>query len=249
MILLTDAISQSSNFCWIVLDETTYYISAFAVDSNGTIIDVQTNSITTAFFYSKYQRVEYITSDRYQRIDTWYKWNYNTAFEMKVRMTSAYSWSSNQMWPWWDMWSQSDYNSIQFVFWTTSSTNVNNRFWWSIVALNWNNTSVNVDYTVHTDKNKFTLNWTQMTRTWSVWTFSSTDNNLRLLQVANKYWEEWFVWRTYYAKIRDNGTLIRDFVPAYRKSDNVIWMVEKVSKTFYTNKWSWTFGKWSNIPR
>lgn len=32
-----------------VLDETTYYISAFAVDSNGTIIDVQGMSITTDF--------------------------------------------------------------------------------------------------------------------------------------------------------------------------------------------------------
>ena len=49
MILLTDSISQSSNFCVIVLDETTYYISAFAVDSNGTIIDVQGMSITTSF--------------------------------------------------------------------------------------------------------------------------------------------------------------------------------------------------------
>lgn len=51
MILLTDSISQSSNFCVIVLDETTYYITAFAVDSNNTVISSQTASITTDFWW------------------------------------------------------------------------------------------------------------------------------------------------------------------------------------------------------
>lgn len=35
-----------------VLDETTYYISAFAVDSNGTIIDMQSMNITTDFMWT-----------------------------------------------------------------------------------------------------------------------------------------------------------------------------------------------------
>ena len=51
MILLTDVISQSSNFCVIVLDETTYYITAFAVDSNNTVISSQTASVTTDFWW------------------------------------------------------------------------------------------------------------------------------------------------------------------------------------------------------
>ena len=37
-------------FCCIVLDETTYYFSIFALDQNNTIIDVQSNSITTDFW-------------------------------------------------------------------------------------------------------------------------------------------------------------------------------------------------------
>lgn len=51
MILLTDVISQSSNFCWIVLDETTYYITAFAVDSNNAVISSQQTTITTDFWW------------------------------------------------------------------------------------------------------------------------------------------------------------------------------------------------------
>ena len=39
----------------------------------------------------------------------------------------------------------------------------------------------------------------------------------------------------YYTKILDNGTLVRDFVPVIRKSDNKPGMWDKVTRTFYTN--------------
>ena len=46
-----------------MLDETTYYISAFAVDSNGTIIDAQSNVITTDF--TIVQEFDFSTSDHW----------------------------------------------------------------------------------------------------------------------------------------------------------------------------------------
>jgi len=43
--------------------------------------------------------------------------------------------------------------------------------------------------------------------------------------------------RYYYVQIKDStGTLVRDFVPAKRNSDNVVGMYDTVSRTFFTNQ-------------
>ena len=51
----------------------------------------------------------------------------------------------------------------------------------------------------------------------------------------------------YYMQIYDNGTLVRDFVPCYRKSDNVIGLYDLVNDTFYTNAGSGTFTKGQDV--
>jgi hypothetical protein len=56
-----------------------------------------------------------------------------------------------------------------------------------------------------------------------------------------------FSWKLWYFKISESWTLVRDFVPCYRKSDSVIWMYDLVGKQFYTNAGSWTFTKWPNV--
>lgn len=56
-----------------------------------------------------------------------------------------------------------------------------------------------------------------------------------------------WAYKIYYCKIWNSWTLIRDFVPCYRKSDSVIWMYDKVNKTFYTNAGTWTFTKGSDV--
>lgn len=45
----------------------------------------------------------------------------------------------------------------------------------------------------------------------------------------------------YYAKILDSGVVIRDFVPCYRKSDNVVGMYDLVNDQFYTSAGSGRF--------
>ena len=45
----------------------------------------------------------------------------------------------------------------------------------------------------------------------------------------------------YSLKIYDNETLVRDFVPAMRKSDNVLGLYDKVEGKFYTNQGTGTF--------
>ena len=53
--------------------------------------------------------------------------------------------------------------------------------------------------------------------------------------------------RLYYLKMYTDGVKVRDYIPCYRKSDNVIGLYDLVSKTFYTNQGSGTFTKGNNI--
>ena len=47
--------------------------------------------------------------------------------------------------------------------------------------------------------------------------------------------------QVYYCKIEKNGTLVRDFIPCYRKSDNKPGMYDLVTDTFLTNAGSGEF--------
>ena len=49
------------------------------------------------------------------------------------------------------------------------------------------------------------------------------------------------MFRLYYAKIYNNGTLVRDFVPARRESDGVLGMYDLANGQFYTNAGTGTF--------
>ena len=83
-----------------VLDETTYYISAFAVDSNGIIINVQSSQITTDFWWKPTAN----TLARY-KLETDandYSWNWrnltnnNVSFVTQSWVKSAYfTWSAS----------------------------------------------------------------------------------------------------------------------------------------------------------
>ena len=53
--------------------------------------------------------------------------------------------------------------------------------------------------------------------------------------------------RLYFAQIWNNDTLIRDFIPCYRKSDEVIGLYDLIGNTFYTNSGSGTFNKGLNV--
>lgn len=57
-----------------------------------------------------------------------------------------------------------------------------------------------------------------------------------------------FKGRVYSCKIWNGDTLVRNFIPCYRKSDNVIGMYDLVSGTLYTNSGTGTFVKGANAP-
>ena len=55
------------------------------------------------------------------------------------------------------------------------------------------------------------------------------------------------LFRCYGAYIKQNGTLIRKFVPCYRKSDDEIGMYDIINNVFYPNAGTGTFTKGPNV--
>lgn len=74
---------------------------------------------------------------------------------------------------------------------------------------------------------------------------SSTSNQALYLLAMNENGAKWFFHgKLYYCHIWDNsGELVRNFIPCYRKSDNIIGMYEAVTGEFYENAGTGSFGK------
>ena len=92
----------------------------------------------------------------------------------------------------------------------------------------------------------FYIDWTKI---WTFTYYSFTESYNMYLFGWNNYWSarDLSSGAIYYFKIYESWTLVRDFVPCYRKSDSVIWLYDLVNKQFYTNAGSWTFTKWPNV--
>lgn len=92
-----------------------------------------------------------------------------------------------------------------------------------------------------------TLNWTTVSYvpqssypspTWTLKLFVSQ----RAGSITNHWWTRMYSFKRY-----DSWVLTQDLVPCYRKSDDVIWLYDLVNDQFYTNAWTWTFTKWSDV--
>ena len=228
------------NVSWLT-DWTTYYFTAFAVSQDGTTINMQSSSITTNFFLSKYQLLEYIQSN-----STWSwtssTWQYiNTGVAVNNKMKVVF-----KLWNWLNAWTSSNDAFSADTNWTTNWFGLiawyYNFYQWITCAHNFN------DWNIHTWE--FSQQW--LYKDWTLLTtpatYTFTWPNLCLFAL-NRNWaiSEHASLRIYYFKIYNNGVLVRDFIPVYRKSDNAIWLVDKVNKVFYPNQWSWSFTKWPNV--
>ena len=196
----------------IVLDETTYYITAFAVDSNNTVISSQTASVTTDFWWKpSANTLAYypLTSS-----STIYDQSWNgrtltnnwTQFWIYWWINCAYFQSANTKKLYWTLpltWNQNftinvyikrsgnsaiswnNWSQI-FVLWNTGSS------WWCFgtAIRNWNSEVTNknayVNYTRWTDKDS------SYTNTLNVW---------RMITVINNGWN---------IKMYENWVLIND---------------------------------------
>ena len=108
------------------------------------------------------------------------------------------------------------------------------------------NTSDNTLYNIELDKNKGIMNGESYT--FGENEFQS-EYNMLLLSCNTDGVAETRIpsAKIYYSKIYDNGTLVRDLIPCYRKSDSVIGLYDKVNKILYTNAGTGTFTKGEDI--
>lgn len=179
-----------------------------------------------------YQEVEYIQSSGTQYINTWFIVNNNSKVEFKV------SW-------WNDTGSNtligSDYDWANKWFWIVSKWY---QFWTSW-AETWYLLADGNEHTWELSQNWFYVDWvlkyTPSTQTFTWYASYIFANNRRWTT------EEYVTAKIHYVKYYDNWTLVRNLIPCYRKSDSVIWLYDLINNTFYTNQWSWTFTKGSDV--
>ena len=191
-----------------------------------------------ALLPSTYQQVEYIQSSWTQRIDTWVYGTNTTVFQIKIMALEeqgdvifwAHPWSDTQDYRlfnaslkiYFDLpWSSWTWNRIS---WSSWQANTLKEFeCWNFYVKNvWESSNLISWSTV----GSFTTSQTLKLNKWS-WSIAKT--------------------RCYYIKIWNWGIMVRNMLPCYRISDSVIWMYDIVNGVFYTNSWTWTFTKWSNV--
>ena len=189
----------------------------------------------------EYQQVEYITSSGTQYIRTGFAANQDTSVEMKASTTTT---------------------SQNAAFYCSRNTmngagayvcfRINNKFRHDYDTQRTENLSsiaTNTIYKVYSNKNKLYVN-DNLIHTANYTTFQSPYNMILLAShnggetaSLGNYWSG----NLYYCKIWDNETLVRDFVPCYRKSDNAIGLYDRVEGIFYTNAGTGSFTKGPNV--
>ena len=206
---------------------------------------MQSWSITTDFRLPWYQEVEYIQSSWTQYINTWYIPSNNTKLTMSMWWYSqsiTYSdlfwarlwWSSS--WRWFEIGREIDWEPSVFVM-----------FWWYY-------SNIKNVFSYHDGNNHII----ELSQSWAYedWVLKQSVSSVTFTSPVPLilFWlsDNWSInsfsnIKLYYCKIRDNWTLVREFIPCYRKSDSVIWLYDIIWKQFYTNQGSWTFSKGWNV--
>ena len=202
-----------------------------------TIIDMQSKNITTDFIFAWYQRVEYIGANWTQYTIIWnsFKTSYKSVIDFQmITIGSDYI-------PLW-------VRDTNYRYWIDAR---NSYFtiisWWN----NWTNT-IREDKNRHSitiDKNTAIVDWTNYSISYVNHTFSDW---IWVFYYHSIGWDSWYYtsMKLYKLDIYDeNWNHIYDLYPVYRKSDNVIWLLDIVNKQFYTNAWSWTFTKGPDVQQ
>ena len=185
-----------------------------------------------------YQRVEYIESSGTQYVDTGFAPSYNTEVVATfVKTTNAgvnqaifggQTGSSNRF-----MFAISNQEKIAWQFGSNDTGHLNT------IDANTKYVIKNVGGSLYLDGTLiYTADTQSFVGTYNAYLFArnqiGTTNNYAYIKL-------------YSCKIYDNGTLIRDFIPVYRKSDMTIGLYDTVNGKFYTNAGTGTFLKGSDI--
>ena len=200
---------------------------------------------------SEYQEVEYIQSSGTQWIDTWYVLTSNPWFDMDFEFVW---WDSNSWIP--ICWSRNDgswTNTGNFWMYINSSSLyvTPNYAGFDPWTSSWVTISKNTKYNIIEDAGKFYFDWVYKSSASTTNTYVSNVDRNFLIFAMNNYdgtvQIRWCSMKLYWCKLYNNWTLVRNFIPCYRKSDSVIWLYDLVNSVFYTNAWTGTFSKGNDV--
>ena len=184
---------------------------------------------------SIYQEVEYIESSGTQYIDTGYEPQNYFGIDMFFSFSSI---SSAYQTPF-----SAGTGGSQLVVVIRDSATYFRYFSGSASVLN-TTLLANTRYNLQVDKNgRITFNNVSTTSAYSA--PLSSNETLFLFARANQ--ENYAYIKLYSCKLYNNGVLVRNFVPCYRKSDNEIGLYDLVNGVFYTNQGTGTFTKGNDV--
>ena len=180
---------------------------------------------------SGYKKLEYIQSSGTQYIDTGFKPNQNTRVVVDAKPLSV---TQNQLWCIFGV-----RTSVFFELYKASTRNMRLTFLYGSTYTQWFDS---LDYTKrHTfeiNKNTATVDGT--TLTYSAQTFQQAYPLFLFASNNTGKAEGIAAAELYSAKVYDNGTLIRDFIPC-KNASGVIGLWDDVNSVFYQNAGSGTF--------
>lgn len=203
---------------------------------NGELFDFNTpiiKDITLTAHWDSYEILEYIESSGTQYIDTLFKHNQNTRYIIDYDLLSHVDWynlfGSNG--------GAKGTNKLMFVGLNNSS-----KYYAHYGSGSYGNFNVTTTGRHTIDFNKNVLKIDDVSYTYSSQTFTSEYNCIIFGATGYSGKPSGFTsMKLYSFKVYDNGTLVRDFVPAKRNSDNAIGLFDNINKKFYGNAGTGTF--------
>ena len=180
----------------------------------------------------EYQEVEYIESSGTQYIDTGVSITNDIKVDIAISFNQLGSGSNENI-----ICSNGNYGNDRFLLLTSSKS----LMWFGNIKTITTDLVINTKYDIEITKTYVALNGTQTATT------DSSSGTLYLL--ASTGGSRYFYGKLYSCKIYNNGTLVRNFIPCYRKSDNVIGLYDSVNGVFYTNAGTGTFTKGNDVSR
>ena len=193
---------------------------------------------------SAYQEVEYIQNSGTQHIETPFMLQDDYIYKCKLQYSAL--WWGNFGGYYGSTWNPRFYVGLR---------GDQSQWWWGMgndYGSLWG-LSTWVDYELEIElvngSQYFKLNGNSL-RTYS-FSYSSSDR-FPIRVFAETYNGGAWAWsanaKMYYFQLYNTSNqLVLNLVPCYRKSNNVIWMYDLVNNQFYTNAWTWTFTKWSDV--
>lgn len=182
----------------------------------------------TSILPSEYTQVDYIQSTGTQFIDMGIVGNQDTKFELSITPTSL--------------------SNVRHVLGNivTSTAGISFNIANSDGAISrWGNDRItrnsgletNVNYLISISQNGYYVN----NNLWWKPTINNFTTNGNLYLFAANGSTSRYAGKLYYCQVYDNNTLVRDFVPCYRNSDNEVGLYDLVNDVFYTNQGSGSF--------